>query len=176
MKNVGLARAPLAIKNKGRQSIPCGRLKATRDVKASLIKNPSRAKPGTEKAQTTDELEATLGASFKALRLSKNISQKDLAERAGIGTTALKHLENGHGAKVATLVRVARALGRESWLENAGPVATINPLTMVQGGQPRQRALHRKKPRTAAHQGQPSKASPDNPGDQGGQGHSAGLG
>lgn len=130
-------------------------------------------------AQTTDELEATLGASFKALRLSKNISQKDLAERAGIGTTALKHLENGQGAKVATLVRVARALGRESWLENAGPVATINPLTMVQGAQPRQRAMHRKKPRAAAHQAQPSKASPDNPGgqgNQGDQGHSAGLG
>lgn len=140
-------------------------------MKATLSKNPAQARPGTEKAQTTDELEAALGASIKALRLSRNISQKDLAERAGVGTTALKHLENGQGAKVTTLVRVARALGRESWLENAGPVATINPLTMVQGAQPRQRAYSRKKPRAGTRRLQggttalqePSKAGDDGP-------------
>lgn len=97
----------------------------------------------SEKTQTAGELEATLGASFKALRLSRNISQKVLAERAGIGTTALKNLEGGLGATVSTLVRVARALGRESWLENAAPIATINPLTMVQGAGVRQRARPR---------------------------------
>jgi|GEM_PF-1152748 len=126
-----------------------------------------RTKFDAGRAQTADELEAALGASLKAMRLSRNISQKDLAERAGVGTTALKNLENGEGAKVATLVRVVRALGRESWLENAGPVATINPLALVQNAKPRQRAFARKKPRTGAGPGQSTTRGAGGPGDSG---------
>jgi len=116
-------------------------------VKPSTIKGIARGiSPTVKNERTTEELEFALGASFKGLRLSRNISQKLLAERAGIGTTALKNLEGGRGATVSTLVRVARALGRETWLENAAPVATINPLNMVQNAGLRQRARSRSEP------------------------------
>lgn len=98
------------------------------------------AKAASPKLQTTEELEGALGASLKALRLSRNIPQRVLAERAGVGITALKNLEGGLGASVATLVRVVRALGREGWLESVAPVATINPLNMVRHADIRQRA------------------------------------
>lgn len=97
---------------------------------------------------TPDELEAALGGSLKTLRLSRNIDQKSLAERAGISLRALKNLENGQGSTLRSLVSVLRALGREDWLRSVAPVATINPLTLTRAATPRQRA--RPRPRSPA--------------------------
>jgi transcriptional regulator with XRE-family HTH domain len=89
---------------------------------------------------TPDEMEVVLGEKLKALRLSRNLDQKTLAERAGISVRALRNLESGHGSTVKTLVCVLRALGRQEWLNTIAPVATINPLTLTRAAQPRQRA------------------------------------
>lgn len=107
-----------------------------------MTESQPQATSGTP-SLTSDELELTLGANLRALRLARNIPQRVLAERAGIGTTALKHLEGGHGATVKTLVRVVRALGRDDWLAGVAPVATINPLHLVRDAQVRQRARGR---------------------------------
>lgn len=89
---------------------------------------------------TVDELESELGERIRAYRLTKNLQQTTLAERAGVGITALRNLENGHGSTVKTLLRVVRALGREEWLHTVAPVATVNPLTLTRQAQPRIRA------------------------------------
>lgn len=94
---------------------------------------------------TPDELEAGLGEKLKTLRLSKNLGQKTLAERAGVSVRALRSLENGEGSTVRTLACVVRALGREAWFETVAPVATIDPLALTREAAPRQRAS----PRTA---------------------------
>jgi transcriptional regulator with XRE-family HTH domain len=96
------------------------------------------------KFQTPEELEATLGASLKALRLDRNITQAALAERADVSLKAIKNLENGQGSTIKTMVCVLRALGRESWLQSVAPVASINPLTMTRQAEPRQRARVKK--------------------------------
>ena len=57
--------------------------------------------------------------------------------------SALKNLENGVGASVKTLIRVIRALDREDWIEAVAPIASINPLHMVQNKSDRQRAPRR---------------------------------
>lgn len=98
--------------------------------------------------QTTDELEAALGARLKTLRLAKNLDQRTLAKQAGIGVSALKNLENGRGSTLRSLASVVRALGREEWLAGVAPMATINPLTLTRSAEPRQRARQRK-PRAA---------------------------
>ncbi|NHZ78125.1 helix-turn-helix domain-containing protein [Massilia sp. CCM 8695] len=85
-------------------------------------------------------MEATLGENLRSLRLSRNIDQKTVAERAGVSLKALKNLEGGHGSTLKTLVSVLRAYGREEWLGSVAPVATINPLTVVRGPELRQRA------------------------------------
>src|SRR5882672_9837952 len=95
--------------------------------------------------QTTADLEASLGASLRALRLDRNIDQKTIAERAGVSLHALKNLESGQGSSIKTLVAVLRALGREDWLETIAPVATINPLTLTRLAAPRQRATNSRK-------------------------------
>ncbi len=96
---------------------------------------------------TTDELEAQLGEQLKALRLARNLDQKTLAERAGVSPRALRSLEAGHGSTLKTLISVLRALGRQSWLDTVGPVATINPLALTREAQPRQRASRPRGPR-----------------------------
>ena len=93
------------------------------------------------------ELEEELGESFRALRLQKNLDQKTLSERAGVSLSALKHLESGQGAAIKTLVRIARALGRQDWILGVAPQVSINPLYMVRGSAPRQRAGRRTKPK-----------------------------
>lgn len=91
---------------------------------------------------TPEELERSLGEKLKALRLSRNIDQKTLAERAGVSVRALRSLEGGHGSTINTLVCILRALERQEWLNTIAPVATINPLALTREAQPRQRASH----------------------------------
>lgn len=95
------------------------------------------------RASTPEEIEAALGEKLRALRLSRDLDQAGLAARAGVSVSALRGLEAGHGSTLRTLVRVARALGREDWFALIAPVATINPLTMLRHAQPRQRAGRR---------------------------------
>lgn len=91
-------------------------------------------------SHTITEQEQLLGERLKALRLDQNLTQKTLAQRAGIGLGTLKNLEGGAGSSIATLIAVLRALGREDWLAGIAPIATINPLLLTRDAQPRQRA------------------------------------
>ena len=89
------------------------------------------------------DLEFTLGENLKALRLQKNIDRQTLCNQAGVSLTALRHLEGGEGATIKTLIRVIRALDRESWLTSIAPQVSINPLHMVREKRVRQRASRR---------------------------------
>ncbi|HBD33981.1 helix-turn-helix domain-containing protein [Cupriavidus sp. TKC] len=57
--------------------------------------------------------EQTLGRRIRCLRLIANLSQCELATRAGVSPRALRSLEHGAGSTVATLLRLLHALGRE---------------------------------------------------------------
>jgi transcriptional regulator with XRE-family HTH domain len=92
---------------------------------------------------TPHELEILLGENIKALRLQKNLDRKTLCEQAGISENALRHLEGGKGATLKTLVRVIKALNRESWFAGIAPEVSINPLHMIREKHPRQRASRR---------------------------------
>lgn len=94
-------------------------------------------------ASTPAEIEAGLGDKLRALRLSRDLDQAGLAARAGVSLSAVRSLEAGRGSTLHTLVRVTRALGREEWFASIAPVATINPLTVLRGAKPRQRAGRR---------------------------------
>ena len=91
-----------------------------------------------------EELEHALGEDIKTLRLQKNITRETLCERAGISVNALRNLEGGKGATLKTLVRVLKALGRESWLDSIAPRTSINPLHLTKTNESRQRASRKK--------------------------------
>jgi len=99
-------------------------------------------------ASTVAEFEADVGEQIKSLRLKQNIDRATLALRAGCSVSALKNLESGNGSTLRTLIAVVRALGREDWLRNVAPVATISPLNMPKIGHTRQRARQRALPAT----------------------------
>lgn len=89
---------------------------------------------------TPEELEYSLGENIKTLRLQKNIPRETLCERAGVSVSALRNLEGGKGATLKTLIRVLKALNRESWLEQIAPSTSINPLHLTKEKAQRQRA------------------------------------
>ncbi|HVQ88636.1 MAG TPA: helix-turn-helix transcriptional regulator [Actinomycetes bacterium] len=81
---------------------------------------------------TTEDWEQALGRQARALRLRLGFTQRDLAERANVSLAALKNLESGRGSGVRTLVRVARALGREDWLADFAPAAAaVSPMQLL---------------------------------------------
>lgn len=63
-----------------------------------------------------ERVERELGLVVRELRIKRDYSQKELADRAGVGLTALRSLEKGHGSTLTTLSKVVHALGRDNWL------------------------------------------------------------
>jgi transcriptional regulator with XRE-family HTH domain len=97
-------------------------------------------------SETPEEMEAALGERLRTLRLTRNLDQRTLAERAGVSLKTLRNLELGNGSSLSTLMRVLRALGREEWLHGVAPVATIHPLALNRQDAPRQRSSKRRGP------------------------------
>lgn len=96
-------------------------------------------------ANTIEEFEMDVGEQIKSLRLKQNIERTTLALRAGCSVSALKNLESGNGSSLRTLIKIVRTLGRDDWLRNVAPMATISPLNMPKNGNVRQRARASKK-------------------------------
>ena len=99
------------------------------------------------------ELQVELGRRIRLARLSRNLDQRTVAEKAGIARAALQNLEAGRGSSVQTLVRTLKALNYLEGIEILAPEPTINPLSLLQTKKPPQRARRRKEPR-------PNKANP----------------
>ena len=95
-------------------------------------------------SRTIEEWESSLGEQMRALRLRANLDQISLAERAGMGLTAVKNLESGKGATLKTLIKVMRALDRADWLLTLAPQVSISPLQMLKAKPARQRASRRR--------------------------------
>ena len=83
--------------------------------------------------RTTTEWLQELGAGLRRSRIRADLTQEELARRAGVSLSAVKHLEAGAGANLTSLVKVVRALGREDWLAALEPPAepTVSPLQLL---------------------------------------------
>jgi len=91
-----------------------------------------------------EELLVLLGERIRELRLRENIAQTVLAARSGVSLKAVKNLENGTGATVASLLRVLRTLGRTEWIDTLGPKVSISPMQMLTRKKERVRATRKK--------------------------------
>jgi transcriptional regulator with XRE-family HTH domain len=89
-----------------------------------------------------EDVQAQLGQQLRQLRLRHNLTQRDLAGRAGVAWNVVKRLEAGKGATVESLVKVLRALGHVDWLNTLAPAVSISPLQIAAARTkaPRQRA------------------------------------
>lgn len=80
---------------------------------------------------TRNPLEMRLGAAVRRARLDAELDQITLAQAAGVGDKALRRLESGQGATVATLVAVVGTLGLADWLDELAPEASVDPLAVA---------------------------------------------
>ena len=94
-------------------------------------------------------LQAELGRRLRRLRLSRNLNQRTVAEKAGIAEKALRNLEAGRGSTVETLLRALKALDYTEGIETLAPEPTVNPLVMLRTRKEPQRARHPRGPKKA---------------------------
>jgi transcriptional regulator with XRE-family HTH domain len=95
--------------------------------------------------KTPQELQVELGRRLQQLRLSKNLDQRAVADKAGITRSALQNLEAGRGSSVKTLVRTLKALNYLEGIEILAPEPTVNPLALLKTKRLPARARHSRK-------------------------------
>nr|MEE4269046.1 helix-turn-helix transcriptional regulator [Candidatus Krumholzibacteria bacterium] len=91
--------------------------------------------------ESDQALLSTLGQRLRRARLRRNLSQEQLAERAGINRTTVSEYERGASTSTMTLVQVLRALEMLEELDSFLPEPGPSPLDLARRqGKQRQRA------------------------------------
>jgi transcriptional regulator with XRE-family HTH domain len=82
-----------------------------------------------------------IGAALRRMRLRQNLTQLDLAERAGIDRLTLGKFENGQPVSLLTFIQILRALGQLETLSDFEEQPVTSPLQAARlQGKPRRRA------------------------------------
>ena len=90
---------------------------------------------------TATQVELQIGRRLARLRLSRNVTQVALAEKAGVGVRTLRRLEAGGRSSFDTFLRVATALDLEDAILAAVPKGDVGPIERVsKKGSERRRA------------------------------------
>ena len=90
---------------------------------------------------TSEQIEAALCSRIERIRLTRNMTQAQLAKEAGVSPRTIGRLEKGQGVSVDTFVRVLTALGIQQNLETLLPDPAVRPIERIGvGGGERQRA------------------------------------
>lgn len=79
----------------------------------------------------TEQALNEIGERLKRYRLNRNLSQKEVAERAGIGLASVARLEDGKGSTLANFIRVLTALDVLDSLDAFLPVPPISPIQLA---------------------------------------------
>ena len=79
-------------------------------------------------------------------RLNKDISQTELANRAGVALIVVQRLESGRGCTLESLIRILRALGKLGQFDALLPEPGPSPIQLAKlKGRERQRASGRRR-------------------------------
>ncbi len=99
-------------------------------------------------AATDQAVLEELGRRLRQRRLDRNLSQQEVAEKAGLDRTTVGALERDGRASLLTVVQVLRALGTLDELDGFLPATGPSPLELARRqGQVRQRASGPRGPR-----------------------------
>ena len=83
---------------------------------------------------------------LEQIRLSKNISQAELAKQAGVSRSTMTRIADGKSISLDSFVRVIKALGLADHLATLLPDPTVRPVELVtHEGQHRRRASGKRK-------------------------------
>ena len=89
---------------------------------------------------------AALCTRLEAIRLSRNISQAELAQRAGVSRSTMTRVANGQSISLDSFIRIIQALGLTDHLAALLPDPDIRPVELVRHeGQHRRRASSKRR-------------------------------
>lgn len=77
--------------------------------------------------RSTTDWEQHIAEQVRGLRLSSELDQRALAERANVSLGTIQNLEAAKGSSLRTLIRVVRALNRAEWLDELNPGLSDGP-------------------------------------------------
>ncbi len=90
---------------------------------------------------TDESVLSELGARLERVRLERNLTQRELAARAGVAYKAIQRIEAGESVKLTSLIRVLRGLELLDALDQLVPEPTPSPIELLKlHGRRRQRA------------------------------------
>jgi putative transcriptional regulator len=90
---------------------------------------------------TSEQIIAALCERLEKIRLSRNLTQAQLASRAGVTKQTISNMENARGGlSMDTFVRVLTALNLQGNLKALLPDPSIRPVERVNLGRERKRA------------------------------------
>jgi transcriptional regulator with XRE-family HTH domain len=90
---------------------------------------------------SSSQIKTALCAQVGKIRLSKNLTQAQLAKEAGIALLTLQKFEKGQGVSLDTFIRVLTALDLQGNLAALLPDPSVRPVERVSNrGRERQRA------------------------------------
>ena len=88
-----------------------------------------------------DTVIAELGARFARYRLDRNLTQAQLARRAGVSKRTVERLESGGSSQLGNFIRICRALDLLERLDALLPPPLPSPIEQLRhGGRQGQRA------------------------------------
>ena len=94
---------------------------------------------------TPQETIGEIGRRLAALRIARNMTQADLAERAGVSKRAVERLEKGTGRpSLEGFVQVCCALALQDRFEGLLPEQSLSPEDIFRGRKPAKRVRHSK--------------------------------
>lgn len=94
---------------------------------------------GTE---TTTTLTEEIGKRFRGMRVRSAMTQKELADRAGVPKAVITRIENGLPIRLDSMLELMRALGCLGNLEVLLPEDEPTAGEMLKGKTPRMRVRH----------------------------------
>lgn len=77
------------------------------------------------------QIETALCHRLEKIRLSRNITQPQLATKSGVSTRTIRRLENGEGISLNTFIRILMALGLQNNLQEILPDPAIQPINLI---------------------------------------------
>jgi len=80
---------------------------------------------------TSDQIAVALCKKLENIRLSRNMTQIQLAEEAGVSPRTIGRLEKGQGVSFDTFIRVLTALRIQQNLEALLPDPTVRPVERI---------------------------------------------
>lgn len=91
--------------------------------------------------KSPDEILADLGERIKQRRLAGGLTQRTLADKAGVSRRAVIELEAGTGSTLQTLARVLKAMDLGDSLSALVPVPRVSPMSMLRESRGRKRGV-----------------------------------